>query len=411
VKTLKFIFTVLFALMIGTAVEGATGIHAFAVAGTLLTAGTILPLMIKDLPKGVAFMAVVTDIEAIRGYIEKYDKKLINQMLNELDIVKDLPVIRNVTEPLSLYKMAVDDGVRPLNLDIEKAKGGRKWTKRVLTPARAMKIIRMVPEELRKTFQSEMLDINATQLPFGQWVWAQEFAKVASEVNDNFYYSINGGDVDDYAPATVYAPNSLVYFNEIVYKMIDTASTTAGQSPGTHPLKWRDVDNQVICDGPDALLNKAVATEGLLTVGTGTFDSTDAYEYLIDMWGNVKESHKAKNMVAEVSFDVAQDIATRQNEKFGSGKGIAGVDIEEGKTFLLKGTGSRLTIKPNTWMLDSRRVIMTMKGNLVIGMDQVSNANKVGKVVEDIHGFTTVSKWMLGAQFRDLEPLYTNDQR
>lgn len=180
---------------------------------------------------------------------------------------------------------------------------------------------------------------------------------------------------------------------------------------GTHPLKWRDVDNQVICDGPDALLNKAVATEGLLTVGTGTFDSTDAYEYLIDMWGNVKESHKAKNMVAEVSFDVAQDIATRQNEKFGSGKGIAGVDIEEGKTFLLKGTGSRLTIKPNTWMLDSRRVIMTMKGNLVIGMDQVSNANKVGKVVEDIHGFTTVSKWMLGAQFRDLEPLYTNDQR
>jgi hypothetical protein len=351
-----------------------------------------------------------SDISAIKGYIEKYDKTLINEMLNGLDIVKDLPVRRNVREPLTMYKMTVDDGARRLNLDIEKAKGGRVWGKRVLTPARAMKIIKMVPEELRETFQSEMLDINAKEVPFAAWVWAQEFAKIAEEINDNFYYSINPPTINDFNPASTYVTGSLVYFNEIVYKQVDAATTTAGQSPATHPAKWLDVDNQVICDGPDALIKKAIADEGLLTVGTGTFDEDDAYEYLHEMWGNVTEAHKNKKLVAEVSFDVAQDIATRQNKLFGSGQGIAGVDIEEGKPFLLKNTGGRLMIKPNTWMKSSRRVIMTMPGNLVIGMNQVSDANKVGKVVEDLHGYRAICKWMIGAQFRDLAPLYVNDQ-
>lgn len=351
-----------------------------------------------------------TDISAIKGYIEKYDKTLINEMLNGLDIVKDLPVRRNVREPLTLYKMTVDDGVRRLNTDIEKAKGGRKWGKRVLTPARAMKIIKIVPEELRETFQSEMLDINATEIPFAAWVWAQEFAKIAEEINDNFYYSINPDTIDDFDAAAVYAPNDLVYFNEIVYKMVDGANTTAGQSPVTHPAKWLDVDNQVICDGPDALIKKAIADEGLLTATTGTFNATDAYEYLHEMWANVSEAHKNKKLVADVSFDVAQEVATRQNVLFGSGQGIGGVDIEEGKPFLLKNTGGRLMVKPNTWMKSSRRVIMTLPGNLIVGMNQTSDANKVGKVVEDLHGYRAICKWMIGAQFRDLAPLYVNDQ-
>lgn len=352
-----------------------------------------------------------TDINAIRGYIEKYDKTLINEMLNSLDVVKDLEVRNNVREPLSLYKITVDDGVRRLNLDIEKAKGGRKWSKRVLTPVAAMKIIKIVPEELRETFQSAMLDVNAPEIPFGQWVWEQEFAKIAEEVNDNFYYSINPETVDEFDALAVYSTDDLVYFNEIVYKMIDVADTTAGQSPQTNPTKWQDVDNQVICDGPDAILENAIANEGLLPVGTGTFNDTDAYDYIHDMWGNVTEAHKNKKMVAHVSFDVAQDIATQQNLLFGSGRGIGGVDIEEGKPFLLRNTGGRLMVTPHTWMKNSRRIQITMKGNLIVGMNKTSDVNKVGKLVEDLHGYRTISKWQIGCQYRDLAPLYINDQK
>lgn len=352
-----------------------------------------------------------SDISAIKGAIHKQDKQLINQMLNGLDIVKDLAVRRGVRQPLDLNKMTVDSGARPLNIDIETAKGGRKWTKRTLTPKSGMKIIKMVPEELRDTFMDEMLDPNAKEVPFGQWVWAQEFSKLASEINDNFYFSkYHGGSLEDFSEATVYSPGDLVYFNEIIYKMIDVADTTAGQSPTTHPAKWEDVDNKVICEGPDALIKTAIATEGLLTMTTGTFDDTDGYDYAHEIWGNIPEAHKNKGMVTYCSFDAAQDIATQQNLKFGSGVSIAGVDVEEGKPFFLRNSNKRNLIMPVTWMGGSRRLITTMKGNLVLGLNQVSDSNKVGKLVETLHGYRAIVKWMIGCQFRDLEVLYVNDQ-
>lgn len=352
----------------------------------------------------------ITDIEAIKGYIHKYDKTLINQMLNGLDIVKDLPVRRNVTEPVDLYKMTVDEGARPLNTDIEKAKGGRLWTKRILTPQTAMKIIKMIPEELRETFQSEMLDINAKEVPFAAWVWAQEFAKINSEINDNFYYGEHHGGAQAFNPATAYAVNAKVLFEEVIYKNISGSVTTAGQSPTTHPLKWLDVDALSICDGPHKILTTALASEGLVAAQTGTFNETDGYDYAKEMWDAVTEEHKNKGMVALTSFDAAQDIATQQNFKFGSGKGIANADVEEGIPFKLRNSNGRLTIKPVTWMKASRRIIMAHPGNLIVGMNQTSDVNKVGNLVPTLHGFSAIVKWMICTQFRDLEPLYVNDQ-
>lgn len=351
-----------------------------------------------------------SDISAIKGYIEKYDKLLINQMLNGLDLVKDLQVRRNVLEPLQLNKMSVDDGARPLNLDIETAKGGRKWTKRVLTPQRAMKIIKMIPEELRETFMSELLDINATEVPFAAWVWAQEFAKIASEINDNFYYGEFHGNADAFDPAVAYAQNAVAYFNEVIYKNISGAATTAGQSPLTHPAKWRDVDNAVICDGPNKLITYGVTNEGLLVASTGAYDATNAYEAFKSQWSVVSEEHKNKGMIAYVSYGSHEDLVVNQNKLFGTGQGISGSDIEEGQAFKLKGTAGRLTVKPVTWMKDSRRIIMTQPGNLILGMNQVTDANKVGKLVHTLHGFRAIVKWVICTQFRDLETLYINDQ-
>ncbi|MDN3688676.1 hypothetical protein [Cyclobacterium jeungdonense] len=352
-----------------------------------------------------------TDIEAIKGYIEKQDRQLINQMLNSLDIVRDLDVRRNVREPLALNKMTVDAGARPLNVDIETAKSGRKWTKRVLTPQRAMKIIKMIPEELRETFMSEMLDINAKEVPFAAWVWQQEFAKIAQEINDNFYFSKYHGEPEEWASGDTYAVDDLVYFNEIIYKCVTI--TTAGESPASASAKWEDVDNKVICDGPDTIIKDAIANDGLLAVGTGTYDETDAYAYVKDMWGAVPEAHKNNNgqgMIANVSYGTHEDLAVNVNKLFGSGAGIGAVDIEEGRPFTLKGTGGRLRVMPRTWMGGSRRIIITPPGNLIVGMNQVSDANKVGKMVDTLHGFRGIVKWMIGTQFRDIEPLYVNDQ-
>ncbi|PRY90590.1 hypothetical protein [Mongoliibacter ruber] len=352
---------------------------------------------------------VRTDIEAIKKYVEIYDKKLIHQMLNGLDVAKDIDVLRNVRSPRTLKKMVVDRGVRRLNTNIKTAKGGRKWSERILTPQGAMKIIEIIPEEVRESFMAEMLDPNAKEIPFGQWVWEQEFARIAQEINDNFYLSFNPGTIAPFDGTETYAIGDLVYFDEIVYRA--KAETLAGESPETHGVKWEDVDNKVICDGPHHIIESELAATNLLVAGSGgAYDQTTAYDAFLDMWSVIPEVHKNKGMVATVGFGAQEDLAINVNKLFGTGQGIAKSDIEEGKEFILKGTGGRLTIKPVTWMKDSRRIIMTHKGNMILGMNQVSDANKVGKIVENLHGYEAIVKYMIGFQFRDLENLYVNDQ-
>ncbi len=410
-KTIRFMIGVLFALLIGTAVQAETGLNAYAVSGTILASGTVLPYVVKELPKGIAFMAVspASDVSALEGYIRKADKRLIGQALNGLDFIKDLRVIRNLREPRDLNKMTVADGIRRLNVDIEHAKGGRKWTKRQISPELGMKIIKMVPEDVRESFQSEMLDPNAKVLPFAQWVWEQEFNKIAQEINDNFYYNTHP-DVVAYEAAATYADGAHIIFKEIIYKNVSGGTTTAGESPDTAQAKWEDVDNKVLFDGPDAIIKDAIANDGLLTVNTGTFDETTVYDYIKAMWGTVTEAHKNRGMIAHVSYDTQQILAENVNTRFGSGQGIGGVDIEEGKPFILKHTGGRLMIMPHTWMKDSNRIIITEKDNLVLGLNQVSDKQKVGKIVHTLHGFNAIVKFILAFQIADLEKTYINDQ-
>jgi hypothetical protein len=98
------------------------------------------------------------------------------------------------------------------------------------------------------------------------------------------------------------------------------------------------------------------------------------------------------------------------NKEFGSGKGIGGVDVQEGEGFYLKNTNRRLWVQPVTWMNESRRIMMTKPGNLVFGTDQVSDMEAVGNMVKTLHGFKAISNFQLTFNFADLEVLYVNDQ-
>lgn len=348
------------------------------------------------------------DIDAIRGYAAKNEKQLIAQALNSLSIFNDLTVDRNLLTEKYLNKMTVQKGVRALNTTIEKEKSKRVFTRRKITPRFGMKIINVIPEELRQTFFSEMLDPNAKREPMAQWMWLQEFAKIASEIEDNFYGASFHDDPSEFDGAATYSVGDLAYFNDIIYRCI--SATSAGQSPLTHAAKWEDADNEVLFDGPGTLIANEITGANLSPVTTGSFDHLSAYEAFKTQWDQIPEVHKNKKPTAYVSYDVAQDLATNVNKEFGSGQGIGNADIEEGKSFLLKNTGGRLTVKPCIWMKDSRRIIMTEKKNMVVGTNQVSDFNKIGKLVEHLHGYRSIVKFMLTFQIADLETLYVNDQ-
>lgn len=358
---------------------------------------------------------VTNDISAIKGFIEKHDKRLIRQMLNGLDIFTDLPgTRRNVRTEVSLNKLVVDAGVRPLNTAIESPKGKRTWSKRKLVPHYGMKIFEINPDDLRPTFMSEMLAPNAKREPFAAWAWQREFEKIAEEINDNFYLSEFHNDPEDWDNGTAYDAGDLVYFDAadgkgaIVYEAA-AGGTNAAESPSTHPAKWADVDNKVLCDGPGTVIANEITGASISPIATGAYDDTDAYDAYMTQWDAIPEARKKKK-IAYASFDSVGDLITHHNSKFGSGQGIPATDIEEGRSFTLKGTGGRLTVKPVTWMNSSRRIIMTDPMNLIPATDMTSDYNKVGKIVETLHGYKAIMKFMLTFQIADLEDLYVNDQ-
>jgi len=352
------------------------------------------------------------NIDAIRGYIKKNDKKLIMQTLNSLDFFKDLSagVMRNLLTDVHLNKMTVEAGVRPLNTTIEAEKSKRVWTRRTITPCFGMKIFNVIPEELRETFMSEMMAPGAKREPFAAWAWAREFEKLASEINDNFYNQEYKADAAAWASGTVYNSGDVVFFadDNIYYKA--NATTVAGESPSTTPAKWDDVDNQVMYDGPGTIIADEITATNITPVVTGALDNTNAYDKVMLVWDSIPEKDKNRKLELHCAFVVVEDIIAHHNTKFGSGNSIGGYDLDTNKPFILKGTANRLTIKPASWMAGSGRTVVIAPGNIKVGTNQNHEFNNVSKVVETLHGYKSVAKFALASQIADLESIWVNDQ-
>lgn len=356
----------------------------------------------------------MTTIDAVRGYIQQNDKKLIGETMESLDFIKDLPgTIRNLREERNFNKMTVDEGARPHNSEIEQAKGGRDWQRRTITPRYGMKIIKVKVQDERKTWQSRHLAPNAKREPFANWKWGQEFMKLGQELNNNFYHNTYHNEPADFDAGLAYPQGEWMYYDDgkrgaIIYEAL--AATNAGESPETHPAKWKDVDNAALFDGPGTIIAKEILDNKLTPVASGSYDHLNAYDAYLEQWNSLSETQKNKRPTAYASYDSVSDLVTHHNKQFGSGVGIGGRDIEEGKEFVLKGTGGRLKIKPVTWMIESRRIIMTDPYNLTPGIDRFSDMNNVGKVIEQLHGYTSIINWMLTFQIKDLSELHVNNQ-
>lgn len=408
---MKTIFALIANLILAVAFAGATEV-AFANEPLSLTVGfaSFASGFVMH-PQGSFFTGVASDVTAINNYAGKYSKQLIQQFLNSLDFVKDLNVRRDVRSPLNLTKLSVNPGIRQLNTSIDKKKGpNRVYSGRVLTPKPGMKIIEIIPEELRSTFMSDMLAVNAKDIPFAQWVWQREFEKIAQELNDNFYNNAYES-VSAFDAAATYTAGDYVMFEEVIYKCV--TNTSAGESPSSAAAKWEDSDALVIFDGPGTIIASEITGSNITPISTGAITNSNAVAQLKAMWRSAPVAHRNRGMIQFVSYNTFENYITDHNTRFGTGNAVSGNDLEEVNKYggvFLKESNRKCLIKPVTWMGTSGRVIQTFKDNLIVGMDQLSDTNKIGKTVETLHGYNSVVKFMLGFQIQDLECLYVNDQ-
>lgn len=351
---------------------------------------------------------VTNDVTAISNYAGTYSKDLIGQLLNTLDIATDLFVIRNVKGSINLTKLTITKGIRPIDTSIDTVDAaGRVWSGRVLEVKGGMKIFEVNPEDLRETFMSEMLDPNATEVPFASWVWAQEFASVAEELNENLFYAEYHADAADFDADATYAVGAYVKFEKNFYECL--TATTAGQSPATAAAKWEQRNNTVICTGPGTIIKNERAAGKLIPIATNPFTNTNTVSELQKVWLGTPVKFRNKKSIMRISFDVFDKYRADYDTRYGKGNGIAD-DTEDRPVIYLKGSGSRCELRPCTYMGDSQLVWLTLDKNAVMGTDQESALNQIGKMVPTLHGYKAIMKFLLGFQIQDLEVLYVNDK-
>lgn len=353
---------------------------------------------------------IASDFAAITKYAGQFDRQLVSQMLNGLDFLDQVRVMRKASaHGVLLPKMTVSKGIRPLNLNVEDPKGkNRSFSGRKLYIYGGMKIITIVPEEARQTFMDEQLDPNAKELPFAKWVWEKEMEKISQEINDNIYLGKYKGDSADWDAAAAYTGGTdYVNFGEVIYKCVTT--TTAGQSPTTHPAKWEDVDDAVISEGWGSIIATEITAgniAGANLITTGAITTANALTKTELMYNGMTSAHRKLGGSFRMGPDLYAAYIEHERTTYPS---AANPNFGDGKKYIY-GSSKKWEIEECSWMGDSGRVIVTQKNNLAFGTNLESDMNKIGKTVDTLHGTKSIVKWQQGCEISDLETLYVNDQ-
>lgn len=349
-----------------------------------------------------------TSYDAIAKFIGNNDKALIAQVLNGLDFVGQVRTIRNASlNGTGLQKLTVQKGARPLNLDVETRSGAhRGFTGRKLMVYTGMKIIDIIPGEAELTFMSDMAEPNAKDIPFAKWIWQQEFAKIAQEINDKIYLSTYKGTAALFNAALVYVGGTdyVSFGAELdIYKCVTT--TLAGESPTTAAAKWLLSNDSVISTGWGTIIASEITAATITPIVTGAITNANALTKIELMYNGMTVAHRALGGTFKISPLVYRYYLEHERTVYGT---QATPDMGLGKKTIYG--DPKWSIERCSWMGTSQRIIATPVDNLVFGTNIIGDEAKAGKVIETLHGYRTVVKWRQGCEIADLEVLYVNEQ-
>lgn len=355
------------------------------------------------------------DITAIMGYAKKYEKKIILNILQGMDLFTDVATIYNLSSTLVLPKYAANDGFRPEDTSIftqEGSAGG--FSTRSITPRVGMKILEIVPAEYRNTYFSDQMKPNAKDIPFADAFWMAQNEKLASEVNAGFYFGQNTEEIPVYNSVNTYAVGARVKFATDKNFYIATAAVAANETPATHPAKWANANKSSVAKGFGTIISEDFAQiPAANKVVTGVLTATNAHDQVIAVVKAVPQHLRDLGGVVYCSADTKELYRQATLAKYPGNEGIN--DRRANVSNFIYGTDDKWSLKPVSWMAGSQRLIAVVNPslfrNLIVATNLLSDFNSIGEEVKNLHGYSTVMKMSLAAQIADLSMLWVNDQK
>lgn len=361
-------------------------------------------------------MANSPDMSALASYGGTYDRKLIATMINGLDVVNDVTLRSNVKNKQNMTKLNVKKGIRPFTSTFDPLGDELEYSGRTLEVEKGKYELRIDPEKYRESWMSEVLSAGSgagkKEIPFAPFVWAEVIKRVSQELNDETAgYGIGQADISAFNSGATYASGDVVSFGTPTQYYQANAATTAGESPTSAAAKWDNVNAKAVAKGLLTHVQEAVDASDISEVAIGVIDNStiNAYEAQLELFRAHDVPFKRAGVTqlqSYVDYELLLDDL-RNTLKYS----MADVQsmMAPGGGIYLPYTERKCIAKPASWIGTSRRIVSTMKENLIMGTDLLSDVNKIG-TDEHIHTLDAAITFLLGFQIRDLGALRINDQ-
>ena len=369
-------------------------------------------------------LAAVSPVIALDNYAGKYEKKIFSTFINGMDVFSDINTRRGVKSTLKLTKLTVSDGARPYS-STEQIEGDELlYSGRDLVVKPGKRELAIEIKKYQQTFMEEMArlsDAKASVIPFAEYTWNQVILKLANEINNKtIWHGFDSSATAVWASGDTYAVGDYVRFTpsgiEHYYKA--TAATTAGQSPTTHPAKWQRVNSEAIAEGFGEKFKKMI-TDGDVTaevIGAIDNSSVHALEAFRHLYRSTGEGVRANNNIYQYCSYTDYEYLLDDIEQTLSKSTIYDLSREagakRGRGIYLPGTDGRCIVKPCTWMTGTRRIVTTIKENMMVGTDKDSDMNTISTVESELWSKKYGISFLIGVEIQDTDPtvLVLNDQ-
>ncbi|MBC6698067.1 hypothetical protein [Hymenobacter sp. BT190] len=305
-------------------------------------------------------MASNPDVSKLIGYAGTFQKKLITQMMNGLQVVQDCTLRANIKVQENLTKMVVGGELKQYD-GVRDNKGTIAYEPRAIQVHLAQYDLDINTIEARKTWMSEVMKpgVNPTDVPFEALTFQKVTEHVSSKINDDTAW---GG--------------------------VRTAGVKTAAA---------------LADGFGTIIKKEILAGAIEPVITGSM-LTDTVAKMEAIYKSLPERQRKQQMTVYVAQNVydayCEDYSTRFNQ--------SPIYDKFGQTVLRHSEGKAI-LKVASWMAGSQRVVITPKSNLIVGTDALSDLNRI-LTKEQLYHVECGIVFAVGFQIEDLEPLAVNDQ-
>ncbi|QCR23086.1 hypothetical protein [Pontibacter sp. SGAir0037] len=300
-------------------------------------------------------------VDALAAYAGTYQKQLIAQAVNGMDVAQDVTVLPGIKKATQFTKLTVGSILKPFNSTHQPTANALQYSGQILEVKVGKADLLIDTDDYRQIWLSELMKagVNPNDIPEEKFTWEQVMKAFGAELNNTTAYS--------------------GVYNASGNSAIDVAN------------------------GFGTILAAAITETKVTPVVTGAITLADAVEQIEAVYKSLPVVYRNMNTVAYMSFNSYDSYCENYAERFGTQP----IYNQFGQLYLRHSAGKCL-IKPVTWMGSSGRVIITPKENMIMGTDLLGDANKIN-TVPDVWTLKAGIAMAVGFQFRDLSAMRVND--